>query len=191
MALDSMKIFDTVEQHFKIALTEDEVDESNTVGEIADAVCRHINFKGTGKSKHEMMFDLLYDYIPLEFGHPADEFTLSTVLREFMPVPRAQMYWDKLAADFDIELPQLKPADVNPRISVDSLLQGESLRDNTINDLINWILALNYEKLIAVNKLVNKEEVERVVTGIVNEITGIGVEDIEPHHDMAKDLGIR
>ena len=191
MALDSMKIFDTVEQHFKIALTEDEVDESNTVGEIADAVCRHITFNGAGKSKHEMMFDLLYDYIPLEFGHPAEEFSLSTVLRDFMPVARAQMYWDKLAADFDIELPMLKPADINPRISADSLLQGESLRDNTINDLINWILALNYEKLIAVNKLVNKEEVERVVTGIVNEITGIGVEDIEPHHDMAKDLGIR
>lgn len=191
MALDSMKIFDTVEQHFKIALTEDEVDESNTVGEIADAVCRHITFNGTGKSKHEMMFDLLHDYIPTEFGHPAEEFSLSTVLRDFMPVARSQMYWDKLAADFDIELPMLKPADVNPRISADSLLQGESLRDNTINDLINWILALNYEKLVAVNKLVNRQEVECVVTGIVNEITGIGVEDIEPHYDMAKDLGIR
>lgn len=191
MALDSMKIFDEVERYFNVSLTEDEVDDSNTVGEIADAVSRHITFKGAGKNKHEMMFDLLKDYIPNEFGLPEEEYGLSAVLREFMPVPRAQMYWDKLAADFDIELPLLKPADINTRISAESLLQGESLRDNTINDLINWILSLNYEKMISLNKLVDRQEVELIVTGIVNEITGIGVEDIQPHHHLFKDLGIK
>lgn len=191
MALDSMKIFDEVERHFKISLTEDEVDNSNTAGEIADAVCRHVAFNGTGKNKHQMMFELLQDYIPAEFGDAEDEFGLSTVLREFMPVPRAQLYWDKLSADFDIELPPLKPADVNARISVNSLLQGECLRDSTVNDLVNWILALNYEKFIPPNKLVDKTDVQQTVVGIINEITGIGVEDIQLHHDLSEDLGIK
>lgn len=191
MALDSMIIFDTVERHLNIALSEDEVDSINTVGDIADLASRHISFLPTGKSKPEVMFDILKEYIPLEFGHPKDEFTLSTVLREFMPPKRAQLYWDKMASDFNIVLPALKSADVNLRVSADSLLTGDALTDNTIFDLICWILALNYEKLIIVNKLVSKTEVELVVIGIVHEVTGIGVEDIALEYDMLEDLGIK
>lgn len=191
MGLDSMKIFDTVERYFKVSLSEDEVDSINTVGDIADCVSRHIVFKQEGISKPEMMFDILKDYVPAEFGYPGEEFTLATVIKDFIPAKKAQLYWDKMAADFNIELPLLKPADVNTRVNPASLLQGESLTDNTVFDLVCWILALNYEKLIIPNKLVSKTEVELAVMGIVNEIAGINIEDIALEYDILEDLGIR
>lgn len=191
MGLDSMKIFDAVERHFNITLSEEEVDSIHTVGDIAEKVCGHIVFQPKGKSKPELMFDILKEYVPLEFGHPKDEFTLATVIKEFIPVKKARLYWDKMAADFNIELPELKPADVNTRVSANGLLVGESLTDNTVFDLICWILALNYEKLIIVNKLVSKTEVELVVIGIIYEISGIGVEDIALEYDILEDLGIK
>lgn len=191
MGLDSMKIFDTVERYFKVSLSEDEVDSINTVGDIADRVSRHIVFQPEGNSKPEMMFEILKDYVPAEFGYPKEEFTLATVIKDFIPVKKAQLYWDKMAADFNIELPPLKPADVNTRINPVSLLQGESLTDNTVFDLVCWILALNYEKLILPTKLVSKTEVELGVMGIINEITGIHVEDIALEYDILDDLGIR
>jgi len=191
MGLDSMKIFDTVERYFKISLSEDEVDSINTVGDIADCVSRHIVFQPGGTSKPEMMFDILKNYVPPEFGYPEEEFTLATIIKDFIPVKKAQLYWDKMAADFNIELPLLKPADVTTHISTSDLVQVDSLTDNTVFDLVCWILALNYEKLIIPTKLVSKTEVELVVIGIINEITGINVEDIALEYDILEDLGIR
>ena len=77
MGLDSMKIFDTVERYFKVSLSEDEVDSINTVGDIADCVSRHIVFKQEGISKPEMMFDILKDYVPAEFGGGVDDSVLT------------------------------------------------------------------------------------------------------------------
>lgn len=191
MGLDSMKIFDTVERYFKVSLSEDEVDSISTVGDIADCVSRHIVFKQEGISKPEMMFDILKDYVPAEFGYPAEEFTLATVIKDFIPAKKAQLYWDKMAADFNIELPLLKPADITTHISAGDLVQVDSLTDNTVFDLMCWILALNYEKLIIPGKLVSKTEVELAVMGIVNEIAGINIEDIALEYDILEDLGIR
>lgn len=191
MGLDSMKIFDTVERYFNVSLSEDEIDSISTVGDIADCVSRHVVFKQEGISKPEMMFDILKDYVPAEFGYPAEEFTLATVIKDFIPAKKAQLYWDKMAADFNIELPLLKPADITTHISAGDLVQVDSLTDNTVFDLVCWILALNYEKLIIPGKLVSKTEVELAVMGIVNEIAGINIEDIALEYDILEDLGIR
>lgn len=188
MALDSMKIFDTVEKHFKIALSEQEVDDSNTVNEIADAVCAHVTLHN-GSGKYDKMYNVLKEYIQPDLDN--EEFSATTQLKNFIPKNIAQDYWNKLAEDFDIDLPELKPADLNRNISSDNLLQGEALGERTVHDLINWILALNYEKTIGINSLANREEVVLVVIGIINEITGIGVEDIQPQHDITRDLGIK
>ncbi|SDJ92190.1 hypothetical protein SAMN05421823_101428 [Catalinimonas alkaloidigena] len=67
---------------------------------------------------------------------------------------------------------------------------SKALLQHTLADLIHFIGALNYEKLISLPHPASRYEVERVIVGITYERTGVDIEEIKPSSRFTYDLGI-
>lgn len=66
----------------------------------------------------------------------------------------------------------------------------KAITDNTIQELIDWIVALNADVLIDINQISSKYEVERLVCLLVSEHTGLDIDEIELKHSITDDLGL-
>ena len=60
----------------------------------------------------------------------------------------------------------------------------------TVKNLIDWTISLNFEQTLDIQKITNKYEVERIISGIISENMGIPITEIELKHTITNDLGI-
>jgi len=59
---------------------------------------------------------------------------------------------------------------------------------HTVEELIGFVFALNYEKLVSLPSAANQAEVEKVVIGITSDKIGIPVQEICPESRFTYDL---
>ena len=70
------------------------------------------------------------------------------------------------------------------------LRKDKRLSQDTIGDLVHWMLSMNHQKFIEVSALCSKHDVEMIIIGIVSDAAGIPVNEIRLTHSITNDLGI-
>ncbi len=75
-------------------------------------------------------------------------------------------------------------------LGIRTIKRKTPVTNGTIRQLIDWILSLNFEQIIDIQKITNKYEVERIISGIISENMGIPISEIELKHSITNDLGI-
>ena len=94
-------------------------------------------------------------------------------------------------------MPELVPLDFNDKLDTHVKVLGlkifkrkSPITKGNIGELIDWIISLNYQKIIDITGLISEYDIQRIVVGIVSDCVGLPVNEIELHHAMTTDLGI-
>lgn len=196
MGLDSVELLYTVEKHFKIKIPDREAEKIRTVEDFADCVAKYINLDADSGCKSQYLFYVLRAYFTEEYSFDKNKFLPSTLLDDIYPMDSRQERWNKLSDDLGLELPMLKQVDLGIKqkegffSSLFSSRERVQIGEYNIRDLLNWLLALNYQQLIKLDQVFSKSEITRTIIGIISETQGIDVEDIQPFHSISQDLGI-
>lgn len=193
MGLDTVELVMNVEKHFGIHIPDKEAERILTVQDFADCVCKYVNVNSHAKCKSQYLFYVLREYFVTEYLYDRIRFKPSTPIDDVIPMDGRDIVWDKLTDDFKMKLPSLRFGDVRNDKSIFEALffsPDKPIADYTVRDMVNWILALNHEKLIGLESIFSREEVYNVIVGIISYSCGINVVNIEPHHKIVDDLGI-
>ena len=120
-----------------------------------------------------------------------------TKLSELLTQTELKENWYLLETEIGLELPELVALDFNPNLGshvkifgIKTIKRTTPVSSGTIRDLIHWTIALNQEKLIDIQNVTSKYEVERIIIGIINRNMGIPISEIKLEHSITDDLGI-
>ena len=104
--------------------------------------------------------------------------------------------WNRLETELELKLPELVAIDFNPKLDshvkifgIKTIKRNTPVTKGTIRELIDWTISLNFEKTIDIQKITDKYEVERIISGIISENMGIPISEIELRHTITNDLG--
>ena len=196
MGLDSVEILVRVEEHFGISIPDAEAAQISTVQEFADCVFTKVGVHPGEKCKSQMLFNKLRNYLVSSQRINGDLIKPGSRIRDLITNDIRQT-WTDIADYLKLDLPALSELDLDPTkekeikiLGLKFLTRKSPVTGRTIDDLINWVLAKNYIKLIHAKNLFDKADVERVVVGIISDSAGIPVEEIENGHRITSDLGI-
>lgn len=197
MGLDSVELLINVEKHFDIHIPDPEAAKINTLQDFADCVYSKIKINPSEVCKSRVLFYKLRIYFQNKFGILPADFYSKKRIGELIPSEELNDAWKMIAQDFDVQLPQLTSEDIDPGKRSSIKIPGLSffrkdkrLSQDTIGDLVHWILSMNHQKFIDVNALCSKHDVEMIIIGIVSDSVGIPVNEIRLTHSIVNDLGI-
>lgn len=196
MGLDSVEILVRVEKYFDISVPDSEAEEIATVQNFADCVFAKVTINPTEKCKSQMLFYKLRTYFvdKKEFnkGHIRPDSKIKELITGDL-----QTTWDDIEKYLKLSLPALSDLDINPKKEREVRVLGlkiwtrkSPVTIGTISDLVNWILAKNYDTLINPKFLFDKADVEKIIIGIISDSMGIPVDEIKLEHTITSDLGI-
>jgi hypothetical protein len=66
----------------------------------------------------------------------------------------------------------------------------EPVAENTLRKFTDWIISMNSEKLISIEDISSKYEIERIICGLIEYQIGVPLSEIEMHHSFTSDLGM-
>ena len=120
-----------------------------------------------------------------------------TKISELLTQSELKEKWHLLKTEIGLEFPELVSLDFNPNLGshvkifgIKTIKRTSPVSSGTIRNLIDWTIALNQEKLIDIEKVTSKYEVERIIIGIINRNMGIPINEIKLEHTITNDLGI-
>mgnify|MGYP000886443237 CR=1 FL=1 len=195
MGLDSVELVMIVERHFGILIPDKEAEKIRTVDDFAECVYAYVATNPYSKCKSQCLFYILRNYFSANYNLSYPDFKPSTNLAVLFPIEKRKEMWEKLENDFSLKIPELgnKNSTIGHTTCLDFFLPTKprpSVETFCVRDLVNWILSLNHEKLINIDNLFSKEEIVRIIIGIINDKMAIDVIEIAPHHSIVEDLGI-
>ncbi|AUP81515.1 acyl carrier protein [Flavivirga eckloniae] len=196
MGLDSVELIMSVEDKFGIRIPDAECEQIYTVQDFADTVYKIISVNPTDKCLTQIIFyRIRRAFQNLNFTNK--EIMSNTKISDLLSQLELKESWNLLETELRLKLPELVTLDFNPNL--DSHLKFLGFRTikrtlpvtkGTIRQLIDWTISLNFENTIDIQKITNKYEVERIISGIISENMGIPISEIELRHSITNDLGI-
>ena len=105
--------------------------------------------------------------------------------------------WYQFEMLLALRLPRLVALDFNPNLGthvkvfgIKTIKRDTPVSQGTIKQLVDWIISLNRDVLIDIEKISSKYEVERIICGMIEDKIGVPISEIEVHHSFTNDLGI-
>lgn len=196
MGLDSVELVMSVEDKFGIEIADNEAENITTVQNLVDCVYSKIITYPNEKCLTQIVFYRIRKaFRKLELTKI--EIKPESKIFELLTQTELKENWAMLKTEIALELPKLVALDFNRKLDshvkifgIKTIKRTTPVSSGTILDLINWIISLNQEKLIDIEKVTNKYEIERVIIGIINRNLGIPISEIKLEHSITKDLGI-
>jgi hypothetical protein len=196
MGLDSVELVMTVEEKFGIRIPDAECEKIYTVQDFADAVYPKIVIHPTEKCLSQIIFYKVREAI--KSVNPANDLiTPDSKIKEVVGMDGLRTKWGKIEKAIGLKLPELVTMDFNENhdthlkiFGVKTIKRTQPVTKGNLGQLTNWIISLNTEQLIDIEKITSKYEVERIISGIINERIGIPINEIELKHSITKDLGV-
>ena len=196
MGLDSVELVMTVEEKFGIRIPDAECEKIYTVQDFADAVYPKIITHSTEKCLSQIIFYKVRKAI--KSVNPANDLiTPDSKIKEVVGMDGLRTKWEKIEKAIGLKLPELVTMDFNENLDthlkifgVKTIKRTQPVTKGNLGQLTNWIISLNTEQLIDIKKITSKYEVERIISGIINERIGIPINEIELKHSITKDLGV-
>ncbi|MFV8282844.1 acyl carrier protein [Christiangramia marina] len=196
MGLDSVELLMSIENKFGIRIADEQAKKINTVQDLIDCVYKNITTRPTDQCLSQKVFYKVKNIIP-ESDIINNKIEPDTVISELYSLHELRKNWSILEKRMDLKLPDIHAFDFNPNIGSSLKFLGHRtikrnlpITQSTIKQLIDWIISLNSEKLIDIQKIRNKYEVERIVCGIIHKNMGIPISEVQVHHSISNDLGI-
>ncbi|WP_282113207.1 phosphopantetheine-binding protein [Maribacter stanieri] len=196
MGLDSIELVMTVEEKFGIQIPDAECEKIYTVQDFADAVYPKIITHPTEKCLSQIIFYKVREAIK-SVNPSNDLITPDSKIKEVVGMDELRTKWGKIEKVIGLKLPELVTMDFNENLDTHLIIFGvktikrtQPVTKGNLGQLTNWIISLNTEQLIDIKKITSKYEVERIISGVINERIGIPINEIELKHSITKDLGV-
>ena len=198
MGLDSVELAITLENKLGFIIPDEDWAQTSTIQDISNVFLKRLTIEPNNQCISQRLFYKIrtalreLKIIPLDY-----EINRNTYIVDILSTNLTATNWNKLEKKLMLKLPELVKMDFNKELDTHIRILGfktikrkKPVTKGTIEQLIGWIISLNYEKLIQLNKISNKYELERVVSGIVSENIGLPINEIEMYHSITNDLGV-
>jgi acyl carrier protein len=196
MGLDSVELLMSVEDKFGIRIEDSEAEKIYTVQNFVDCVYDKIITNPNEKCLTQIVFYRIRKAFR-SLNLTEKEIKPGTRISESLTQSELKENWHLLKTEIGLDLPELVALDFNPELSshvkifgIKTIKRTTPVSSGTIRELVDWTIALNQEKLIDIEKITNKYEIERIVIGIINRNMGIPINEIKLEHSITNDLGI-
>ena len=196
MGLDSVELVMSVENKFGIRIPDTDCEKIYTVQDFSDTVFKMISIHPTDKCLIQIIFYRIRKaFKNLELTKV--EIKPDTKISDLLTQTELKANWNRLETEIGLKLPKLVALDFNPNLDtyvkflgIRTIKRKTPVTKGTIRQLIDWILSLNFEQIIDIQKITDKYEVERIISGIISKNLGIPISEIELKHSITNDLGI-
>ena len=191
MGLDSVELVMTIEDKFGICIPDNEYQNISTVQQMADAIFERLTLAPNHKCLSQIIFYRIRKAFE-EFGNHRNDILPSTRMIDLLNSDNLKSDWSKLEDHIGLQIPKLiYPLNKEVRLLGFKIFdRTEPIAENSIRKLTDWIISMNSDKLISVDNISSKHEVERIICGIIETHIGIPISEIEMHHSFTNDLGI-
>ncbi len=197
MGLDTVELIMSFERHFKLEIPDSAAESIRTVGELAAWLSQELGLAGQLQSPVRLaVWTQLHTVLEENVSRPV-AYAEATLLREVFS-SRQQLIScrQQLFSRYGLRLPDLTPPPATPKSpSLWEKIWGRPLWSppnwptQTLAELIDWIVAINYEQLLPL-PLASQYEVEQTVIGITSYSSGVPVEEIRLQSSFTNDLGM-
>ena len=189
MGLDTVELIQSFERYFKLEIPDAAAEEIRTVGDVAAYLSQRLGVAGRQSAARVAVAAQLQSLLP----EAADTALLSQLLPCAATIQALRL---TLRQRYSLELPPLAPPPAPGRPpSLWERLWGRPLfappawPSQSLAELTDWVVALNYE-LLLVPPLASQYEVEQAVIGMTNNQSGVPVEEIHLGSSFTSDLGM-
>ena len=196
MGLDSVELIMSVEDKFGIRIEDSEAEKIYTVQEFADIVFSKISFNPTNKCLSQIVFFKIRKALSTLISDEK-KITPNMKILEFFNLLELKEKWYQFEMLLALRLPRLVALDFNPNLGthvkvfgIKTIKRDTPVSQGTIKQLVDWIISLNRDVLIDIEKISSKYEVERIICGMIEDKIGVPISEIEVHHSFPNDLGI-
>ncbi|MGH1384920.1 phosphopantetheine-binding protein [Kordia sp.] len=196
MSLDSVELIVSIEKTFGIQIPDAECEMLTTVQQIVDCVYEKIKIQPNQKCLSQIVFYRIRKAL-MQFGNDKNEVTLNTKVSDLLSETNIASEWKQLETKLQLKIPDLVDLDLDKTLNKEVKLFGlklydrtEPVAENTLRKFTNWIISMNFDKLISIENISSKYEIERIVCAVVEDSTGVPISEIKLHHSLTNDLGI-
>jgi acyl carrier protein len=196
MGLDSVELVMSIEDKFGIRIEDSEAEKIYTVQDFADIVFSRISKNPTDKCLTQIVFYRIRKALR-NLTSTEKEIRPDMKISELFTQSELKEKWNQLKTEVGLELPDLVALDFNPELSshvkifgIKTIKRTTPVSKGTLRQLVDWTISLNRDKLIDIEKISSKYEVERIICGITEDRIGVPISEIELHHSFTNDLGI-
>ena len=197
MGLDSVDLLVTVERKFKIEIPDKESERINTVQDFANSVFDKINVATINEESIKQNVYLRLIKCLNQLGISCSPLDGNILIKDLFITSCLQELWTRLQLALELSLPALSDNDIDPNLDTHvkvfgfkTIKRNQPITSGTLNQLVDWIISLNFESLIDFNSISSLYEVERTICGLITRNIGIPINEIEMHHSINADLGI-
>lgn len=196
MGLDSVELIVSVEEKFGINITDAECEKIATVQDFVEKVFEKISIAPSEKCLSQIIFYRIRTAFE-KLNLSKNEITPNAPINELLSVINLKENWHQIETESGLKLPELVKTDFNPSLDSHVKILGfrtfkrsQPVTKGTMRQLVDWVISLNFEEIIDIEKITSKYEVERVISGMISDSIGIPISEIELRHTLAGDLGI-
>lgn len=196
MGLDSVELVIEVEKQFGIQIENEVCEQIRTVDEFTQVIYDRVNLNPSEKCLTQVLFYKVRQVF-ISFGAEKRNIFPHSVIREFLNQENIAFQWKEFSLQLDLKLPDLVRLDINPELNQHATFLGikiyqrsPPITSGNIQQLISWIISLNYNKLSLLENFSSRFEIQQILIGIISDKIGIPVPEIEPHHRITNDLRI-
>ncbi len=196
MGLDSVELVMAIEDKFGIAIPDAECEQIATVQQMADSVFEKIKLKPNEKCLSQIVFYRIRKAFE-QFGNEKRNITPNTKMSELLSETDLKNDWTRLGIRIGLKIPDLVDLDLDKTLNKEVRFLGfkifdrtEPVAENTLRKFTDWIVSMNYDKLISFDNISSKYEIERIICAITEDRIGVPISEIELHHSFTNDLGI-
>jgi acyl carrier protein len=202
MGLDTVELVVEFEKTFNIHIPNAEAAEIVTVKDATDTILRHMQLQLTDSSRTKKLFYQFRRYFEDKLEVDRTRFLPSTALDDVFPMENREARWLHMEQDLGWKLARCEdlalihepfPAVKFLGITWKQQQERDQVRpmhQYTIKELIDYVLALNYSKLINLQSAISRYDVEKIVIVITSDKSGVPIHEIRPESSFTNDLGM-
>ena len=196
MSLDTVELIVSIEKTFGISIPNEECEMLATVEQIVDCVYEKVKIQPNQKCLSQIVFYRIRKAL-IQFGNNKKDITPNTKMSDLLSETNLASDWQRLEIKLQLKIPDLVDLDLDKTLNKEVKFFGikiydrtEPVAENTLRKFTNWIISMNFDKLISIENVSDKYEIERIVCAVVEDSTGVPLSEIQLHHSLTSDLGI-
>ncbi len=196
MGLDTVELAYSFERYFKLEIPNAVSEKLYTVDEVA----AWFSQLGVAGQRQSAVRATVWEQLRTVLAATNDKaafYSENTLLREVLPGrQQLESCRQQLLSRYGLLMPRLAPVPTTPaapslweKIWGRPLWSPPSWPTRTLAELIDWLVAANYQQLLCL-PLASQYEVEQVVIGITSYSSGVEIEEIYLRSSFTNDLGM-